>query len=185
MAIWDANRAELATALAAVGFRPLDDDHLLTCAVEVAKTLAAEREEAVSPRMHEELQRERDDMEKERDAADGRAEDLSCDLERAERETKHLRDEVEDLRRQVVDLHAALDGDGEALVERAQAAEYRVVAERERVRVLLVRLQSRLRGLQTEAEKQRANKDYLRHNARSIADEIERELDAQAERVAG
>ena len=172
MSLWDANLGELAQACADAGHRPIDRDHVLTCAVDACRELAEVHDTTVTV---EERDEEVGERERERDEAQRAAEEAEKERDEAQREAGRLEDALEAAREEIARLEEALNGDEgararvvlEAREEARQAREALADLRRDQV--------ERLRRWATELDKPRAQRAKVATGMRNVADHLEGE----------
>lgn len=188
MTTWDATAKDLAEALTARGRRPLDADHLFTCAVEALEDF----DDWTSPGDLEVttkgLQADLEEAEKDRDREEKRADGLEKDVERLEDEVagegearQRAERERDEARSECVDLRAVLDGDATLLVDQVENLSRELREERKRTHGLLVQLHARLMSLQQHAAAARISKPTIQVNVRDLVGILDRALATLAE----
>jgi chromosome segregation ATPase len=188
MTTWDATAKDLTDALTARGRRPLDADHLFTCAVEALEDL----DDWISPEDLEvttkELQTNLEEAEKDRDREEKRANDLEKDVERLEDEVageeqarQRAERERDEVRSECADLRAVLDGDATLLADQVANLSRNLREERKKTHDLLVQLHGRMVSLQQHAAAPRISKPTIQVNVRDLVGILDRALAASAE----
>lgn len=187
MTTWDATTKDLADALTARGRRPLDADHLFTCAIEALEDL----DDMISQEDHEhvvkDLRKEVDEAEKDAVRAVARADDLEVEIERLESALDREGDDLcraererDEARSECADLRAVLDGDTALLVDQVASLTRELREERERSRDLLMRLHGRMLSLQQHAAAQRISKPTIQVNVRDLVNILDGALTESA-----
>lgn len=174
MTAWDANLQELRAACAAAGERPLDDAHVMTCAVRLIERLTAEAEEAIPSDEHSKALDEADERLTEEQRAHALTEEA---LEDARRHSANLERDLARARADLDALRAALGGDASAQVVALAEAQREAAEARALLRDRCREFADHARRWAAALGAPRAKKEPVLARMRAVAADLVRGLD--------
>lgn len=161
MTIWDTNVAELSDALSKRGFRPLDDAHVLTRAVEALEYFDGCVSEEDHTKALTEAEEGQAEAERETVASNRRITDLEEEISDLKSDRTAFRNEIAELEAENAALRKALDGDSTVLVEQNLNTTAELYRMRENVCAILRALRERTRALETTTSAARIQKKLI------------------------
>lgn len=177
MSLWDANLSELAQACADAGHRPLDRDHVLTCAVDACRELCEVYENTVTI---EERDEEVDEIERERDEALRATEEAQKERDEAQKERDEAQEErakaeaaLETMTAECERLSEALEGDAGSIAQSMLEARQEAREARDALFELKRELAGKMRAWASHLDRKGSKKDGVIRGLRMTASELE------------
>lgn len=170
MSLWDANLSELAQACADAGHRPLDRDHVLTCAVDACRELCEVYENTVTI---EERDEEVGEIERERDEALRATEEAQKERDEAQRERARAEDALETMTAECKRLSEALEGDAGSIARSMLEARQEAREARDALFELKRDLADKMRAWASHLDRKGSKKDGVIRGLRMTASELE------------
>ena len=170
MSLWDANLSELAQACADAGHRPLDRDHVLTCAVDACRELCEVYENTVTI---EERDEEVDEIERERDEALRATEEAQKERDEAQEERAKAEAALETMTAECERLSEALEGDAGSIAQSMLEARQEAREARDALFELKRELAGKMRAWASHLDRKGSKKDGVIRGLRMTASELE------------